>query len=547
MLGPLLAAALVLLASYLYRLVWHKRFKQYASIPQLPPSLVLGHLKTFDDFIKRGKADRHPDMIFSEMHDTIGRPPLMFVDLRPVNRPMVLVTSHEIAEQISRASKLFPTSVPKASLNYLVHLIGPTSIIAAHGDTWKALRKRFNPGFAPQHLMTLLPAILSKTSGFVGHLDALARSGNDFAVAPLIINLTFDIIGAVVMDVDLQAQRKDNQGELIQLFGNLLKQYSDDKADLPWWLQPRVILERHRLGTRIDVILRAIVRRKYADYLEQKHGGHGASPPTLSSRSILYLSFQDITAPLTNDLVNETADQLKTFLLAGHDTTSVTLAWVFYELSRTPRALRAVRAELDTILGDDADPDAIRAQLLQPHGPDLIYRMSYISAVIKETMRLHPPAATARTSPFGSNLTVHTPDGVEHNLDGTIIYSCNTIIHRDAAVYGASVDEFRPERWLGGGASQIPASSWRPFERGPRNCIGQEFATIEARVIIAAVARRYDFTKVGLGEMEMDKDNRPILDETSDQFKVKSLLYTTRQVTVKPADSMRMKVKMAAA
>ncbi|KAJ8119615.1 hypothetical protein ONZ43_g3472 [Nemania bipapillata] len=435
------------------------------------------------------------------MHEALGRPPLMLVDLRPVNRPMVLITSHEIAEQVSKASALFPTSPPKSSLKYLEHLIGPTSIFASHGDEWKMLRKMFSPGFAPQHLGTLLPCILDKTLPFISHLDHFARTQEEFPLVPLVINLTFDIIGSVTMDVNLEAQHLDssNQGELVRLFSELLVTYNDDKADYPWWLVPRTEMKRRRLGKRIDALIKAIIHRKFA---EQR----GTLTAGQKSRSILALSLGD-TESLSENLVNLTCDQLKTFLLAGHDTTSITLAWVFYELSLNPSALSTVRAELDTLLGTDTSPEAVRARLLSHDGAALVQKMTYISAVIKETLRLHPPAATARQTVHGTGFSVRTPEGQEYCLDGMIIYNCETIIHRDPLVYGDSANSFVPERWLNevdglpetdATTRKTPASAWRPFERGPRNCIGQEFATIEARVIIAYAARRYDFTKVGL-------------------------------------------------
>ncbi|KAI8954549.1 cytochrome P450 [Xylaria longipes] len=546
MLTPVLLASLFVFATYLYLKLRHKRFSQYASLPQLPPTLLLGHLKTLDEYMRRGAADRHPDMIFLDMHEALGKPPLMFVDLRPVNRPMVLVTNHEIAEQVSKASALFPTSPPKSSLKYLEHLTGPTSILASHGDEWKMLRKRFSPGFAPQHLGTLLPCILDKTLPFISHLDHFARTQDEFPLVPLIVNLTFDIIGSIIMDVDLEAQHLDssNQGELVQLFSELLAAYSDDKADYPWWLIPRTEMKRRRLGRRIDILVKAIIHQKS---VERKLATSD------KSRSILALSLGD-TESLSPKLVDVTCDQLKTFLLAGHDTTSVTLAWVFYELSLNPSALATVRAELDRLLGTDTSPEAVRTRLLSPDGAALVQKMTYISAVIKETLRLHPPAATARLSEHGTGFSVRTPEGQEYCLDGIIIYNCETIIHRDASVYGYSANQFVPERWLNEGddlpetdstSRRVPASAWRPFERGPRSCIGQEFATIEARVIIAYAARRYDFTKVGLGEVARDENGFPMKDSKGD-FQFKSPLYNTRQVTSKPVDGMRVKVKMAA-
>ena len=467
--------------------------------------------------------------MFSEMHDILGRPSLMLVDLRPVNRPMVLVSSHEIAEQVSKASKAFPTSTPKTDLSYLLHLTGPTSILLAHGDKWKALRKRYNPAFAPQHLMTFLPCILEKTSTFVRHLEALAKTGKEFPLVTLAINLTFDIIRAVVMDVDLDAQPLDShspQGELVRLYIELFQQYWDDKADMPWWLIPRTQMKRRRLGQRIDMLLKEIIRRKHSEQSTLPLGEESAAGSSRPSRSILSLSLQDAAAPLSPQLVDETCDQIKTFLLAGHDTTSITLSWVFYWLSRTPRALAAVRRELDELFGPEAaDPEAVRRQLLSPGGPDLVHRMTYITAVIKETLRLHPPAATARYVPPGTGFTVRTPTGEDRCLDGLIIYNCEGLIQRDPSVYGETANDFVPERWLGDASAQVPAAAWRPFERGPRGCIGQEFAMIEIRIIIAAVAHRFDLSKVGLGELALDEKRQPILGDHG-IYKAASHLYS---------------------
>ncbi|KAK3938018.1 putative sterigmatocystin biosynthesis P450 monooxygenase stcS [Diplogelasinospora grovesii] len=581
MLARLLLAALPLLAAYLFHRLRYIRFRQYARFRQAKSSLIWGHMKVLHEFILRGKPDRHIgasafvannlervvageasyNRVLLEMSNELGNPSVFVVDLRPVGHPMAVITSHDVAEQVSRATKLFPWSTPKSpTMGSLVHLIGPRSILTREDDDWKRLRKRFNPGFAPQHLMTLLPCILDKTWLFLRHLDGYARTGEEFPLDKLATNLTFDIIGAVVMDVNFDAQHLDKarQGEFIRLYSELITTYTNDDGQLPSWLQPRRAWRRHRLSTQIDDLLKHMIRRKYA---EQR-----ASPSAKRSRSILTLSLQD-TDQLTESLVEDTCDQLKTFLFAGHDTTSILLAWMFYELSRTPRALRTVRSELDDIFGHDPDPAVVRNRLLSEEGEDLVRRMSYSSAVIKEILRLHPPAGTARMSRPGTGFVVRPSQGEDVCLDGLVIYNCASIIQRDKAVFGESANDFVPERWLGDSDTSqatnagseppsgtlaekdghsIPAGAWRPFERGPRNCIGQELANIEARVILAVVARRYDFAKVGLGELVFNDEGLPLLNEKG-QYKVKSELYNTRQVTAKPVDGTRMKVKLTPA
>ncbi|KAH7304088.1 cytochrome P450 [Stachybotrys elegans] len=534
MLGPYLLAAAALLASYLYSRLQYARFKQYAHLPQPPTNLLLGHLKFMGEVTQNGIPDRHPDKVFEEMWISLGRPPVMFVDLRPVNPPMTLITNHEMAEQISKASKLYPLSTPKSpTWTHMIPILGKTTLTAREGSDWKDLRRAYNPGFAPQHIWSLLPLILERMEPFLNYLDGFANSGHEFSLETLLSNLTFDIIGAAVMEVDLNAQHMDrsNQGELIRLFAQLLHTYADDKFNLPWWIVPLSTWRRHQRARRIDFLVKEIIQQKY----------DGIKADDNHSRSILALSLKD-TSALTPRLLSETSDQVRSFLFAGHDTSTSMLQWLFYELSRTPRALRAVRAELDEVLGPSTDPREI-CTLLRHKGESSVARMSYLNAAIKETLRLHPPASTVRMTPPNSGFTVRAPTGQDYCLDGTIMYSCQAILQRDPAVFGHDADVWVPERWLGDAAKKIPPSAWRPFERGPRNCIGMELANLEARVIIAIVARKYDFIKVGLGESILNEKGDPIENDKG-QYKTKLELYNVRRMTAQPVDGTMMKVKI---
>ncbi|KAJ2983342.1 hypothetical protein NUW58_g6267 [Xylaria curta] len=537
MLSLLLVAGATLLALYSYNRLRYLRFSQYAHIPQVPSHLIWGHLKAFGELTRRGIPDRHPDEIFKEMWMSMGRPPLMLVDLRPVNAPMVLVPTHDIAEQISKPTQLFPLSTPKSpTWTHMIPIIGESSILGKEGADWKELRRRYSPGFANQHLWRLLPLILEKMGPFCNYLDEFSTSGEEFSAERLISNLTFDIIGAAAMEVDLHAQHMDRskQSEVIRLFGDLVQSYSDDNNNFPWWIVPLTALKRHQLARRIDSLIKRIIQQKYAEVKEEAEGNR--------SRSILALSLQE-SESLTPQLLSETSDQVRSFLFAGHDTNTSMLQWAIYELSRTPRALKAVHSELDEVLGPDTDPRVI-CSILAERGHDLLPRMTYVNAVIKETLRLHPPAGTARMTTPGTGFTVKTSAGEEYLMDGLIMYSCASIIQRDPIVFGDTADDWVPERWLGEAANRIPSSAWRPFERGPRNCIGLELANIESRIIIAIVARKYEFIKTGLGESALDATGLPTLNDKG-QYRVQSELYNTRKMTSKPVDGTTMKVKFA--
>lgn len=385
------------------------------------------------------------------------------------------------------------------------------------GDRWKWQRKRLSPGFAPGHLLTLLPVILDKTQFFVDHLNRFAESGEQFSLDEYATNLTFDIIGEVTMGQNFSAQIPGKQDELLLAFVGISQQFKGRNGpDIPGvnWRKERI---KDRLANRIGVLMKDIVRKEHARVVSD--GGKGAS------RSVLALSLQGCEV-LTPDLLEQTSDNLRVFLFAGHDTTSILMQWAFYELSKSPRQRKALFAELDELFGTDADPKAVGAKLLAPGGAELLSQMLYTSAIIKETLRLHPPAGTARYSPPGTNLQLKLPGGQQICPDGLVIWINTSLVQRDPAVWGETADDFVPERWLGD-TSSIPAGAWRPFERGPRTCIGQELANIEAKVILALVARKYDFVKIGQGELDLDAAGRPVLDEKG-YYKTKSELFNVR-------------------
>lgn len=348
------------------------------------------------------------------------------------------------------------------------------------------------------------------------------------------------------MDLDLGAQLDEaQQNPVARLFRELLQTYNN--AGIGWfWLKPLLMLRRRRLAREVDEAIKSAIRQKFVELKESSKDNSSAALAE-SGRSVLALSLRDVDE-LTPDVLQQTSDQIKSFLFAGHDTTSIALQWCFYELSRTPRVLAALRAELDKVFGPGTDPNTV-AEALTARGEEVIGKMQYTSAIIKEVLRLYPAAGTARMAPPGSGFLAKLPGGSEVCLDGMVLYICHYAIQRDPAVYGETKDDFCPERWLGNvdtsersnggiatdsksegekaasteGDSCLPPSSWRPFERGPRNCIGQELANLEARVILTCAVRRYEFIKVGLGEVVM-QDGCPV-EDAKGHYKVKEELF----------------------
>jgi cytochrome P450 len=287
-----------------------------------------------------------------------------------------------------------------------------------------------------------------------------------------------------------------------------------------------------RWKTSTDILIVQAVKECIQGKFDEIQAGDGSS----KDRSVLALALKE-TDTLTPMILQNISDQIKTFLFAGHDTTSILLQRLYYVLSIHPKCLAKIRSEHDSIFGD-ADPREVF--LARPD--ETVKALVYTSACIKEALRLWPPAGSARMSHNGLKLT--TSDGEQICLDECVLYIIHHIIQRDPKVYGETANDFVPERWVGdtdtssatvdqdglaAGESKIPVSAWRPFERGPRNCIGQELANLEARVILACTVRRYDFEKVGRGEVVRDEKGQPIIDEKG-KYKTKDELISVSNI-----------------
>ena len=192
-----------------------------------------------------------------------------------------------------------------------------------------------------------------------------------------------------------------------------------------------------------------------------------------------------------------TMSQIKLFLFSGHDTTSSTVCYIFYILANNPTVLAQVRSEHASVIGLDASKTASTIA----SAPFLLNRLPYTIAVVKEVLRMFPAVSGTRAGEHNFSVTDDT--GRHFPTDGFLVWDNPQAIHRDPT-YWLRPDDFVPERWLvGPGDPLYPIKgAWRPFSHGPRNCIGQELAMIEMKVIMVLTARRFD---VGLAYVELDR------------------------------------------
>lgn len=429
------------------------------------------------------------DYSFQNIWRRLGEPDWYIMDTAPITYPAIVITSPGIAEDITRVSPQYPYSWPKSPTMWSFRdLVGDETLLFKSGPDWKELRRRFNPGFQPKHLNSLLSLIIRETNIFVSRLEGAAKTGEVVRLGEWLRDLAIDVIGQVAIEYPMRAQvSKEGEGEksedgIITLIARIQSwTYRGQDLMNPFhqfnFLRPFVLRYYAR---KLDARIERIVRQRLAE----------DSKESKASRSIVHLAVKGET--MDNTIMRQTIHQIKTFVFAGEDTTGTLMQWAFYEISKHPDTLARLRAEHDAVLGDDAEGRLIH------DSEATLSRLEYTLAVVKETLRLHPPAATARMIPEGSGF-VYTHNNEDHVLDGAVLYINSHIIHRSTSVWGEDAAVFRPERWLDAGyMASLPTGAFRPFERGPRNCIGQELALLEARVILALTVRKFGFEKVGL-------------------------------------------------
>lgn len=198
---------------------------------------------------------------------------------------------------------------------------------------------------------------------------------------------------------------------------------------------------------------------------------------------------------IDDSFIDMAVGQIVLFLFAGHDTTGVSVCWLIHLLAQHPEIMAKMRAEHDAILGSDHH----QAANVLKENPQLLTGLTYTHAAIKESMRVQTNIGTVRRGEPGFFL-VGPPGsgpGFEGKMlptDGFIVWDGNFAIHRDPDLWHRA-DEFLPERFLTTDPNDPlypPKHAWRSFELGPRDCVGQNLAMVEIKLVMALIARRFD-------------------------------------------------------
>jgi cytochrome P450 len=474
---------------------------------------LLGHLPIADECLQRFPLNSHPHHFAHYIKEKWNLPEVFYVDWRPAGPVWLFIADPELASQYVTTGQSLPKS--RLETSFMDRFLGSNNMVSLEGPRWKSVRSMFNSGFASKNVMTLVPYIVDATLVFCDVMREKATSKENFELEEYATRLTMDVIGRVVLDTDLSAQRRTHP--IVNVFRRRVSLMPPASALFPW--QGIDLRRPFRLwwnGRMLDRLLGEELDRKIRQQAETDDRSNESKRSIIDMALRSFESETDKNGRINGRIVHpsmlprsvrrDIIDSLKTFVFAGHDTTSSTICWTFYMLHLHPEVHAKVKAELDSIFPPGTSTaDALKAD------PWLLNRMEYTTAVIRESMRVFPPASTLRQFhhpdlPPSSKTQTYmmnpkTGQRLPLDLPGIAIWPVVHLISRNPRFFPEAT-KFIPERFL---PDQTPfpnaelftpagRDAFRPFEKGPRNCIGQELAMIELKVVLALMAREFDFT-----------------------------------------------------
>ena len=482
----LLGLMFIIFVSKLYAIRKEFRDLQRQGLPMPPHHLLFGHIPLTASIIRSlPKRAAH-----AYLGDQIRRryPDLdeaFYLDLWPFAPRMLMTMSPDMMHQYSQDRYL-----PKHPTvqDYLDPIVGKHNLVSMEGSMWKQWRARFNPGFSAMQVINLIPAIVEEVVVFRDLLRDRASKNEMFQLEELALNLSFDLIGRVVMDHKFSCQKGDNV--MVTALQRQIKWSTFGIDPNPFEgvnvLRPLV----HWYNTRVmNLYLSRQLDMRYSNANTDAIKGKSMVDLALKSHISNLPSLRQATSassPMIDAEFKEPLiSQIKMFFLAGHDTTSASAVYMYHLLAKHPSILTRVQEEHNFVFG----PTISALPTILASNPYTLNELPVTLAVIKETLRLFPPAATVRAGQpdfflFSSSTKTSFP------TEKCLVWSTHYGLHRNPR-YWVRPDEFLPERWLVSEDDPLHPvkDAWRPFEKGPRNCIGQEVAVAELKVILALTVR----------------------------------------------------------
>ena len=331
-------------------------------------------------------------------------------------------------------------------------------LLTSEGEQWKRQRRLTQPAFHRERI-ALYASVMTK---YAEQMLSLWQDGTVIDAHQEMMRLTLRIVVRALFDVEAEETE-----EISRSLNVMMRNSTGARLILPpffrWLPTPQMFEFRRAVGKLNDTVNRII----------DLHRRNARDSGDLLS---VLIEARDEDGSRMDD--QQLRDEVMTFLLAGHETTALALSWTWYLLSQNQQVELKLHQELDRALGGRI-----------PTISDLS-SLTYTEGIIKESMRLYPPAwSVARTAIKDIEL------GGYRIPAGANVVMSQWIMHRDPRFF-SDPEKFDPDRWSNENLQKLPKFAYFPFGGGPRQCIGASFAMMEAVLLLATIAGRFELGKV---------------------------------------------------
>ncbi|KAI3320559.1 cytochrome P450 [Xylariaceae sp. AK1471] len=386
-------------------------------------------------------------------------------------------------------------NLPAIRLKSFLPVLGKHSIFTTNGAEWQHSRAILRPAFVRDQISDL--ACFDRHVG--RFIERIPKDGSAFDLQDMFLKLTTDSISDFMFgqSTDLQGSAPDDSYKFGQYFDASMQKIAL-RARLGWLTLLRSDPELNEYST----FMRAFVTRFVKDVRDNAE----SNTHRLATKKYVFLD-ELLKSGEPDDVI---CDHLLSIFTAGRDTTTSVLSYLFFELSRRPDVVAAIRKEIEELGEENPRWEHLR-------------NMKYLNWVLKEALRLNPPVASNQREAVRDTVLPRGggPDGMSPVFvaAGTNVRYQPWVMHRRKDIYGKDAEEFRPERW-----EELRVTyEYLPFNAGPRICIGQQFALTQMALITFRLLQAFQAIE--------RRDNRPPIQKLGINL---SMLYGC-QVSVTPA------------
>jgi cytochrome P450 len=339
----------------------------------------------------------------------------------------------------------------------VLSLLFGKGLAVTDGEVWKRQRRLLQPQFRPKHLGGLVPTMTSAIERELVRWQALAGRGERLDLAVEMNRFSMGVFltamfGSVITPADAELASASMSAALAHVQTRMLFHW------LPSWMPVPGGKKFQRAMESLDTIVRALIAQREDD--------RGADDLLALLRSARSEGGQGMSSEVLRD-------EVLTFFIAGSETTATAMIWTLALLCQHPEVESRLREELRAVLGDR-----------DPSHEDLP-KLTYTSMVIQESMRVYPPVwIIIRQATVEGRLGEHVIP------QGSFVAVLPHVVHRHRDFW-SDPDVFDPERFAAGKGARRHACAYIPFGVGPHQCIGNNFALMEATLMLTMILQRF--------------------------------------------------------